>query len=216
MNKPTTHVLMLVDDSGSMNNLVADVQGGFNNYIASLRADADARYRVTVAKFGIEYALLAVSAKPKDVPALDGSNYTALQTGTALQDAVGRLIGDFERAGGAPLPDGDRVFLVVQTDGQENSSREFSAERVATMIKERVVGGRWATLFLGAGLDAWKGGASLGINANSVLRTANTSAGTQSSYVGLAAATRSYAKTGNAQASVDALVQELGEDAKTS
>ena len=39
MGKPTTHVLMAVDRSGSMSGLAGDVRGSFNTYLDSLVSD---------------------------------------------------------------------------------------------------------------------------------------------------------------------------------
>jgi len=192
MSKPTTHVLMVVDMSGSMQPLAEDVRGGFNAYVDGLRADTDQRYRLTAAVFDDVYELLYTGMKLANVPALDEANYRPRGM-TALLDAVGKTIVEFERR--VPnLADGDRVLLVVQTDGQENSSTEFRREQIADMIREREAGGRWSCLFLGAGPDAWAQAGGMGFAAGHTIRTTASTQGTQSSYSGLTVATRDFSR----------------------
>lgn len=207
---PKTHVLMTVDDSASMNHLATDTRGGFNGYVEELRKDKDSRYRLTVAKFGERYELLAKAAKLSEVPALNEQNYRANQGSTALLDAIGKIISDFEN--GTTLRDGEKVLLVVQTDGLENSSKEFTVEQVRKMIQEREQSGRWQCIFLGAGPDAWKQGAGFGFAGDSILRTENTAAGTRSTYSGLATASAAYSKGASRGATVAAIQDALGDD----
>jgi hypothetical protein len=195
MSKPTTHVLMIVDKSGSMAPLAGDVRGGFNTYLDMLAADAEGKYRLTVALFDDEYRPLCVAAKLKDVPRLDGTSY---QPGgyTALNDAIGKTIAEFE--GRVPeLADGDRVLLVVQTDGAENSSTEYSHEAVEALIEQREEAGRWSCLFLGAGIDAWTQASQLGFARGSTISTQHTAAGTHATYGALAGATGLYSRGGS-------------------
>jgi hypothetical protein len=192
MGKPTTHVLMVTDESGSMEPLEDDVRGGFNRYVDDLRNDVDSKYRLTVALFNHAYRPVCVAAKLADVPKLDGQNYRPGGM-TALVDAIGRTIADFETR--VPnLAEGDRVLLVVQTDGQENSSKEYTTESVRKLIADREAGGRWSCLFLGAGPDAWQQAGGLGFDRGSTFAVAHSTVGTQSSYAGLTRATRSYSR----------------------
>jgi hypothetical protein len=189
--KPTTYVLSITDMSGSMHHLADDVRGGYNTWIESLRADTDARYRVTVVNFDDRYEVLAVNAKLKDVPAYTTANYMP-RGSTALRDAIGRTILDFEKA--VPvLGDDDRVLLVVQTDGKENASREYTATAIADMISEREKGGKWKCLYLGAHPDAWDQSSTLGFARGSTMTVGATGQGVSNTYRGLSEGTRSYA-----------------------
>jgi Mg-chelatase subunit ChlD len=196
MSKPTTHVLMVVDASGSMAPLANNVRGGFNAYIADLRKDADRRYRVTAALFNTELEPLCTAARLKDVPVLDDMTYRP-GGGTALHDAVAFTVSGFD-AYAPELGEDDRAIVVVQTDGEENSSKEFagSAGRafIANLIRAREATGKWSFVFIGAGPDTWTQAAGMGFAAASTVSVAATSAGTQSTYTGLAAATRSYSR----------------------
>lgn len=185
----TTHALLAIDKSGSMARLQDDVCGGFNAFCDDqARQDHADRIRVTVVLFDSDYEVLCTGTAPADVPRLDQDNYVP-QGMTALYDAVGTLITTFEREN--TLGDGDRVMLVVSTDGRNNSSREYTAADINAMIDERTRTGRWMATYLGAGPDAWDGGAAMG------MRSVNTTAdgrGTSQSYAAVAAAATSYTR----------------------
>lgn len=187
-----THVLVLIDMSGSMWNLAADVRGGFNAFIESLRADeraAVATFRLTVTLFDTDYVSHAVDVALSTVADLTEANYSPRGM-TALNDAIGKTISDFEAKHGK-IKKSERVLMVINTDGRENASREYSTDAVKTMIKVREASGRWGFIYLGAGLDAFERGHDLGM-INS-LATVQSGAGTRSTWSGLASAGTSYA-----------------------
>lgn len=190
MSKPTTHVLMVLDESGSMGHLADDVRGGFNTYLDGLAADTDGKYRVTAAKFGNDYQLLCNAAKLKDTPRLTHGNYSPGGM-TALLDAIGKLITDFEKVGA--FTEQDRVLLVIQTDGNENASREYKLDDIRKMITDREKTGRWSAIFVGAGPDTWQQAAGLGIRDGSTVSMAATGEGTRSTYTGLTRGTVAFA-----------------------
>lgn len=189
-DQPTTHVLMCVDMSGSMATLAADVRGGFNTYVADLGRDS-ATYSITATLFDTELIRLTQAAAPADVPKLDRTNY-APRGMTALLDAVGHTISDFDAAHPS-LPGGDRVLLVIQTDGQENSSREFNFESIKRLITEREASGRWTVVYLGAGADTWNQAARMGVGRSNYVNTDASGVGTRSSYSGLTRGTTAFA-----------------------
>lgn len=198
----TTHVLIITDMSGSMSKLAADVRGGFNSYIEDLRKDTDATYKATVTLFDHRYMPLCAAATLDQVPALDDHNYVPAGS-TALLDAVGRTIGQFDQA--TTLEPDDRVLLVIQTDGQENSSIEWKFAAISKLITAKEATGQWSVNYLGAGKDSWDQANAMGINSANYINTADTSAGTIASYSGLATATRSYSKGASGQSVGDTL-----------
>lgn len=210
MSKPTTHVLLVVDKSGSMAHLAKDVCGGFNSYVDDLRADTDGRYRLTVALFDTRYDLIANAAELKDVPVLDSTTYKPRGM-TALLDAIGKTITDFE-ATVPELGDGDRVLLVVQTDGEENSSREFATDAIRRLITDREAGGRWSCIFLGAGIDAWSTSRDLGFDHGSTISVDNSSHGTRSTYSGITRATQAFSRGASGAVVSGLIADEAGVD----
>lgn len=204
MSKPTTHVLLITDMSGSMAPLADEVIGGCNSYLDKLVTDGG-KYRITLTLFDTEFIPLCVAAKVKDAPRLTPENY-APRGMTALLDAVGKTIAEFDSR--TKLADGDRVIVVVQTDGHENSSQEFTSEQIAALIREREATGRWMFVYLGAGANAWGQGQKLGMRSVDVAADA---AGTQASYAGLATASGLYSRGASRSVTFDALASEAGD-----
>lgn len=190
MSTPITHVLLVTDASGSMYTLAGDVRGGYNAYLQDLRADTEKSYRVTSSLFSDGYELLCTASDPADVPQLDEVTYRPGGM-TALFDAIGKTITDFERA--VPtLNAGDKVLLVVQTDGKNNTSVEYTGPQIKSMIAEREATGAWTSMFVGAGPDTWRQGEAMGFT--STVAVAASGPATASSYSGLSTATRGYSR----------------------
>lgn len=210
---PITHTLMVVDMSGSMANLAEDVRGGFNTYLDQLAQRTEHRYRVTTTVFDTEFVSLCVAAKLKDAPRLDRQNYMP-RGGTALLDAVGKTITEFEAC--TTLGEEERVVLVVQTDGHENSSSEFTSSVVSRMIDLREATGKWFCVYLGAGPAAWGQGQTMGFRSN--YSSAATPGGMQSRYKGAQSMTvavaqgATHAEADIAVAAVDGVDREPGSD----
>lgn len=203
----TTHVLMIVDMSGSMQGLANDVRGGFNGYVTTLKADAEMTYRLTVTLFDTEFIPLAVDAALADVPELTRENYYPRGM-TALNDAIGKTLAEFDAKHGK-VKKTERVLVVIQTDGQENSSREFTTDAVKALIAEKDKSDRWAFIFLGAGPEAFESGHAYGLGA-STIATNQTGAGTRSTYSGLGAASVAYSGGASAAATFSVLEDTEG------
>jgi Mg-chelatase subunit ChlD len=180
----TTEIVYIGDASGSMADLTNDTIGGFNAYIES-QAKLPGDAFVTVVLFNTGVKTLAEHQDIKTLPKLTTKEYQA-QGGTALLDAVGDTLNKLERN----MPSygiGNRVLVVIDTDGQENASREHKAADIKKQI-ERLTKAGWGFVFLGANDSAWQGH-DLGIP--SIGRTVASSACVQSKYANLNANTTS-------------------------
>lgn len=184
--KPITHVFMVVDKSGSMMPLQADVIGGFNTYINKLAEDTKHEFRITAILFDTSVRRYCDAKKPAQVPAMDSHSYSA-GGGTALYDAVGDAIHD---AGRVTIKPEDKVLVVIMTDGQENASREYTTNAIRYRIEDREKQG-WEFLYIGQGLNTWQQAQGMGVR--TYVGTSATGMGTRSTYSGLATASSGYA-----------------------
>jgi hypothetical protein len=185
---PTTYVLMVTDMSGSMAGNAVAVRSGFNEYVAALAADkSKMKFKVTAYTFNTEMEALAEQLDPAQVPVMDHDNYHP-EGMTALLDSVAFAVMGLEDS--VTLKKRDKVLVVIQTDGQENSSKEWEFNRLAAKLKELEDGGQWGFLYVGAGVDAWANGYRLGIA--SVLTT-NSAASHSNTYGDLYRSTSRYA-----------------------
>lgn len=169
-----TSIALVVDRSGSMATCKDEAQGGLNAFVKD-QAARPGRCRLTLVDFDAEYRVLHDDAPIGDVP-----EYTLEPRGmTAMLDAVGRAI-DALGASLAARPEPDRpgkVVFVIVTDGQENASREYSAEKVAGMIAHQREEYGWEFVFLGANIDAAKAAKQINIPASNAANYATGNSG---------------------------------------
>lgn len=204
MTKPNyTHIEMLIDRSGSMDLVRHDVIGGFNNFLAEQKK-VPGEATISLSQFdehpGAPIPEVVYSMKPLgEAPNLTPEAYVP-RGWTPLRDAVGRTI---LRLGQelAAKPENERpskVIVVIQTDGLENKSKEFSYAQLQQMIKVQREDYAWEFVFLGAGLEAAKQGVDMGIPVVNVANYNNTSKGVVHTYSLISSAvagTRSRTRT---------------------
>ena len=199
-----TWVLMILDESGSMGGLEKDVIGGSNRYVKELQKE-DGSYILKFVKFDTTFGVhdLFDWTELKDVRALKGVDYKP-SGGTPLYDAVGVSLSNVK------LPKGDKGLCVVFTDGEENSSHEYTAEKVKTLI-ERLEDKGWAFAYLGAGLAGWTQDAvNMGFAGQSMATSAFSDAGsTSGSFMALRQVTSNYAA---GTATADSLYSGISQD----
>jgi hypothetical protein len=99
--------------------------------------------------------------------------------GTPLLDAIGSEIVITGEAL-SKLPEDarpGRVYFVIGTDGEENSSKEYTKARVSALVKQQTEDYGWEFVFIGADIDAFDEAGSLGFSVNSTLGTSGGSMG---------------------------------------
>ncbi len=179
MPNPTkSHITLILDRSGSMGSIKNDVIGAVNQFIEAQKA-VPGECSFTLVQFDTQQPFEVVHDGPLySANTLTNATYEP-RGGTPLLDAMGKGINSLgEKL--AAMSDADRpgkIIFVVQTDGEENSSHEFTKAKIAEMIKHQTEAYKWQFVFLGANQDAIKTGASLGFAAGSSLQTAHTGAG---------------------------------------
>jgi Mg-chelatase subunit ChlD len=160
----TTHLVLVVDRSGSMELIRSDMEGGIASLLKEQAAEPGICL-VTLVQFDNEYELLCSA-----VPIAELTDYHLVPRGmTALLDAIGRTIAEVrERFRDVPTEDQPSVVFAVVTDGLENASGEWTRDQVLAAVKERVDAG-WNFTFLGADQDAIQEGGRLGFDPDSAL-----------------------------------------------
>ena len=165
MRENLTEMVFVLDRSGSMSGLAADTIGGFNELIEKQKKIEGDAY-VTTVLFDHEYEVLHDHVALEEVAPLTDKEYFA-RGSTALLDAVGRTIDAVgaRLAATAEEKRPEHVVFVITTDGMENSSREYTAQRVRGMIEHQQQKYSWQFVFLGANMDAVSEARKLGISA---------------------------------------------------
>ena len=158
-----TAMLLVIDRSGSMEGIRDDMVGGLTAMLAEQAAEPGL-LTVDIVTFDTEIELQCSLADPKTVTVT-----LEPRGGTALFDAIGQSVTAFGRVLAA-LPEHARpetVQVVVVTDGDENSSREFGRDAVRALVTQQKEQYAWDFVFLGANQDAVFAGERLGFDADS-------------------------------------------------
>jgi hypothetical protein len=169
-----TAIAVLMDRSGSMDSIRTDAEGALRAFVASQAAEPG-RCTIRLSHFDDVYETVYGSTPIDRAP-----DYVLEPRGmTALLDAVGRTVVELGEELAA-LPEAERpgtVIVLIQTDGLENHSRDWTRERVFDLIThQREVYG-WDFVFLAANQDAIAEGARLGVAAEDSLTWAATGDG---------------------------------------
>lgn len=195
-NKPVkkTYVTFVLDETGSMMSIKDDTIGGFNQYLGDLKKSNNPVF-FSLLKFDSNRVEKVCIDKPvSEVPELNSDTYRPGAM-TPLIDAVMGAIKATEEA----VKDKDaQVVVVVQTDGQENASREHSRQALAQKVKEKTEAG-WLFTFLGAGIDAWGEAQSLGFNLGNTIAYGRDKS--VEAFGVASRATQTFMSTGDVQAS---------------
>lgn len=162
MRPDLTDITLVVDRSGSMAQVREDAEGGVNSFIKQ-QAQEPGEALLTLVQFDTDYEFLYKGAAIGAVP-----HYELHPRGmTALLDAVGRAINETgERLSAIDEPNRPGlVVFVVMTDGQENSSKEFTKTQIKKMIQRQQCDYNWHFTFLGANQDAFAEAGAMGMHA---------------------------------------------------
>lgn len=186
--KNLTELVFILDRSGSMGGLESDTIGGFNSMISkNKQSEGDAI--VTVVLFNHDIKTLYDRIPIKDIPEMTEKDYQTSGT-TALIDAIGTTIDRIEKihkeSKKEEVP--SKTMFVITTDGQENSSKEYSSTDVRKKISRLKEGDKWEFMFIGANIDAVETAGHFGIDADHAANYKSDKAGTAVLYDAMAEA----------------------------
>lgn len=190
----TLVVNFVLDETGSMSTVWDATISGFNEYVSDLRKQGE-DILFTLTKFNSEAVDVVHEAVPiKKVVALNRDNYRPMAL-TPLYDAVAASI----RATEGRVNGKEPVLCVIQTDGQENASREYNTlDKIRALIEQKTREG-WTFAYLGADQDAWAIGGQMGVPQASTMSYAGTPDGTKTAFAAVADSTLNYASSGGKQ-----------------
>lgn len=177
-NPKLSHIVFVLDESSSMSSCYDQTIAGYNEYLKAQKEDAEKtgiKTLVSLYKFnGSDVRAIFDRQDVAEVPQLDKTNYRP-SGGTNLHDAMGGVMMKINALlAEKKKEDRESVIITVLTDGEENQSRTFRSTDVKAMV-EKAEGKNWGFMFLGANIDAFHAGATLGFNHNNTMQfnTAN-------------------------------------------
>lgn len=177
-------IAVVLDETGSMLVVKAATISSYNEYVRNLRADKNnAGSRFALTRFNTARTATEGPVDLGVAPLLTDASYQPASM-TDLYDAIGKTIMRLD----AEAPSGP-VIVVILTDGEENSSKEYTREAIQKLITEREATGRWTFVYLGANQNAWQVGQSIGVKGGNAMTYAGTALGTMVAMRSAAAAT---------------------------
>ena len=150
-------IVFLLDRSGSMGGSESDTIGGYNSFINKERKN-NTNSLVTTVLFDDNYEKLYDRVNISNIKKLTEEEYY-VRGCTALYDAIGKTITEMDK--NKP----NKVLFVITTDGLENASREFNKTNIKKMIESHK---NYEFIFLGAGIDSYSEGESIGIRRENI------------------------------------------------
>ncbi len=170
-----THIICILDTSGSMSSIIGDSIGGFNTFLRKQKELPDDA-TITVVLFDDRYDVLYDNINIKNAEELTKNVWIPRGT-TALYDAIGKTINN-ERANftrlGKERP--SKVLVCIVTDGMENASREYKLPTIKKLIKD-CENDDWNFIYLAANQNAFEVGTSFGVSYNNTYTYTASSAG---------------------------------------
>ena len=182
MKKGLTEMVFILDRSGSMAGLEDDTIGGFNSMIERQK-QAEGEAVVSTVLFSNVSSVLHDRVDVRQIAPMTRKEYCVGGT-TALIDAIGGAIHHignvhkYAREEDRP----EHTVFAITTDGMENASRTYTADRVRDMIGRQKEKYGWEFLFLGANIDAVETASRFGIGEDRAVNFHNDSRGQALNY----------------------------------
>ena len=187
MKEGLTEIICIVDMSGSMGMIENDAIGGFNAFI-NAQKELGGECKVSITMFDTVCELPIQGEDINNIKSLRDYGYRPRGM-TALNDAIGKTINEVGiRLHNTPEEEKpSKVIVVIQTDGEENASTEFTVEQIKEMTQHQEWVYSWEFIYLGAGLkdDVIKVAKNYGISLENAVNYEANSRGITSMYKSL-------------------------------
>lgn len=178
-NKKQMDIVFLLDRSGSMRGLEEVLIGGYNSYINTQKNN---NVKVTTILFDDKYEMLENRLPINEVKELDNKKYFVRGT-TALLDAIGKTINFMDEQ--KPK----KVIFIITTDGLENASKTFTKAQIKELIEGH---SNWEFIYIGAGIDSYKEGGSIGINSENISNYSKNKEGVSNLFKAIGNVSKTY------------------------
>lgn len=135
-----------------------EAEGGVKLFVEQ-QASSTTKMRLALYEFDTHYEHVYGPVKAADAP----QYILTPRANTALYDAIGMAIYDTEKIVAESKKKPDKVAIVIMTDGEENSSHEYTFETVSKLIEQKKAEG-WEIVFLAGALKSVEFGHASGLN----------------------------------------------------
>lgn len=182
MKNKKLELVFILDKSGSMAGLEADTIGGYNSMLKKQQKEEGEAF-VTTVFFNHDYELLHDRINVKGISPITEDDYQVGGT-TALLDAIGSTIQKISNVQKRTNEENraDKVLFVITTDGMENASKEYTANKIKQMVTRQKEQFGWEFMFLGANIDSISTAEKYGIDEEFAVNYHADNKGTQLNY----------------------------------
>ena len=193
MQKKVHEVVAIIDRSGSMKGKEEDTIGGINSTFEVLRENSDESVdtKVSIKLFDHQEIMLARSIDLKDVKPIERKQYHP-RGQTALLDALGNSLKFFIDKKEEDCSAYDSCTIYVVTDGLENCSEKYNADKIKKMIND-ASDYNIEILYLGANQDAIFEASKCGISSKNTLNYFESCGNVRNAYRSAASASMRHA-----------------------
>ena len=179
--------VFILDKSGSMAGLESDTVGGFNSMLKKQK-ELDGKCYISTVLFNDRSEVILDRVDVREVGELTEKEYSVGGC-TALTDAIGGAIHHIENIHKYARPEDvpEHTMFVITTDGMENASCEYSADKVRKMVEKKRKEG-WEFIFMAANIDSVETAAHYGISRKRAVNYIHDNEGTEHLHMNIARA----------------------------
>ena len=171
----TSHVVIVLDSSGSMQTIRDETIQGFNEQVNAIKKNSKGmKTTVSLVTFSTVVNNPVFWKSPvSKMTKLNRETYRP-DGMTAMLDAVGSAI---EKLESQSLPKSHSVLFIIISDGQENNSKKFTYRSISEKVQKLTNDGNWTFTYLGSNQDLTKISQELNIPLGNTVAFVNTGAG---------------------------------------
>lgn len=174
-----TELVFIIDKSGSMSGLEDETIKGFNELLNKQKKQKD-KALITTIFFNTTMQFINERKDINEVKEITLNDYMVGGC-TALLDAIGNAINYIYNNQINDKENEYNNMVVIITDGLENSSLEFSYEKINSLINKKQKED-WQFIFLGANIDVIKEANKMGIASDNAVSYNNDEKGVKLNY----------------------------------
>ena len=174
-----TELVFVIDKSGSMSGLEDETIKGFNELL-NKQKNEKGKALITTIFFNTTMQFIYERKDINEVNELTLNDYRVGGC-TALLDAIGNAINYIYNNQINDKENEYNNMVVIITDGLENSSKEFSYEKINSLINKKQKED-WQFIFLGANIDVIKEANKMGIASDNAVSYNNDEKGVKLNY----------------------------------
>ena len=191
MNK--IDIICLLDMSGSMSSIIDKARKGFNTFLKEQKKSGN-KINFSLMFFDTNFYMPYKGVDINEVKKVDEKTYYA-GGGTSLYDAIFKVSEDYlDYLGETTKKErSDKTLFVILTDGQENSSRVYTREKVKMMVTELQDEFNTSFIYLGANQDSCFQAESMGMSSSNAFNYSATDDGITAAYANISKASIYYA-----------------------